>query len=106
MKTASTITTSGRFGKPAILFQAKKGSSGRSHRSHHDRANGPKYKPGDPIQETGIYEVVHDRAHRATHEAVMLARDLFPECDTCRERVRFRLVRTAPYIFHDDDFED
>ena len=34
----------------------------------------------------------------------MIAGDSFPECDTCR--VRFRLVRTAPYIFQDADFEE
>jgi hypothetical protein len=36
----------------------------------------------------------------------MIAGDSFPECDTCRDRVRFRLVRTAPYIFQDADFEE
>lgn len=82
-----------------------KGPRGGSSRSRHERGNGPRYKPGDPIPETGIYEVIHDRAHRTAHEAVMLAGDKFPACDTCFERVRFRLVRTAPYIFDDADFE-
>lgn len=86
-------------------FQARKGPPQRPHRYGPHRPNGPKYKPGDPVRETGIYEVLHDRDHRAAHEAVMLADDHFPECDTCADRVRFRLVRTAPYIFHDDDFE-
>jgi hypothetical protein len=63
------------------------------------------YKPTDVIRLTGIYEVIHDRGHRETHEVVMHAKDLFPVCDTCDMRVRFRLVRTAPYIFDDEDFE-
>jgi hypothetical protein len=62
------------------------------------------YLPGEPIRLTGIYEVLHDRDHRVVHEVVMHAGDLFPECDTCKQSVRFRLVRNAPYIFEDEDF--
>jgi hypothetical protein len=85
-------------------LRSKDPRSGPS-RSRHTRDDGPRYQPGDPIKETGIYEVIHDRDHRTAHEAVMLANDKFPACDTCFERVRFRLVRTAPYIFDDADFE-
>ena len=67
---------------------------------------GPVYSAGNPVRETGIYEVTHDRAHRAPHDVVMLAGDVFPGCETCEARVRFRLVRTAPYIFQDPDFEN
>jgi hypothetical protein len=50
--------------------------------------------------------VIHANNHRQTHEVVMLAGDLFPTCDTCNGQVRFHLIRTAPYIFQDEDFED
>jgi len=30
--------------------------------------------------------------------------DLFPVCDQCDLRVRFKLIRSAPYIFDDEDF--
>ncbi len=66
--------------------------------------HGKIFLPGQPIPETGIYEVIHDRAHREAHEAVMHGGDLFPACDQCDMRVRFKLVRTAPYIFDDEDF--
>ena len=36
----------------------------------------------------------------------MIANDHFPTCDSCMDRVRFRLIRTAPYIFSDEDFEE
>lgn len=62
------------------------------------------FLPGTPIPETGIYEVIHDKNHRVAHEAVLHGKDLFPTCDQCNEKVRFRLVRTAPYIFDDEDF--
>jgi len=63
-------------------------------------------RPGDPVRESGIYEVVHGRDHRQAHEVVMLRGTEFPLCDTCDVDVRFRLVRTAPYIFQDGDFEE
>ena len=68
--------------------------------------HGKVFLPGMPVPETGIYEVIHDRAHRETHEVVMHRGDPFPPCDQCDMRVRFKLVRTAPYIFDDEDFVD
>ena len=64
------------------------------------------FSAGQPVLETGIYEVLHEGQHRAAHEVVMLSGNSFPPCDTCDDRVRFRLVRTAPYIFQDEDFEE
>jgi len=102
-----TAPRPGLSGARAQAFRlVQEGPGGRGPRSHHERGNGPRFKPGDPVKETGIYEVVHERGHRNAHEAVMLANDAFPTCDTCNDKVRFRLLRTAPYIFDDDDFED
>ena len=78
-------------------------------KKHEPRARGNHrkiYAAGDIIPESGIYEVIHENQHRATHESVMVKGDAFPYCDTCDKRVRFRVVRTAPYIFHDDDFAE
>src|SRR5690349_12350581 len=69
-------------------------------------AHGPQMRPGDPVRESGIYEVIHGREHRQAHEVVMLKGTAFPLCDSCDDNVRFRLVRTAPYIFQDGDFEE
>lgn len=76
--------------------------------THHSggRTDGTLFKAGETVRQTGIYEVVHDRMHREHHDVVMLAGDTFPACETCDQRVRFRLVRTAPYIFQDEDFEE
>jgi len=82
-------------------------SGGPSRGPHHGRGqDNASYKAGDPVPQSGIYEVVHARAHRPPHEVVMLSGDLFPPCDTCDHAVRFRLLRTAPYIFQDEDFEE
>lgn len=68
--------------------------------------NDRRYRSGDTVRQSGIYEVIHDRNHRDAHEVVMISGEHFPDCETCKERVRFRLVRTAPYIFQDEDFEE
>ena len=91
-----------RHRRPAI---ADKGNGGEKRPLRHHGHESRFFLPGEPIRLTGIYEILHDRDHRAAHEAVMHAGDFFPDCETCRDRVRFRMVRTAPYIFDDEDFE-
>jgi hypothetical protein len=71
-----------------------------------NRRSTRRYRAGDTVRQSGIYEVLHDRSHREAHEVVMISGERFPDCETCKERVRFRLVRTAPYIFQDEDFEE
>jgi hypothetical protein len=68
-------------------------------------AHGPQFKAGDRVPETGIYEVVHAEGHRPPHEVVLHGEDAFPDCEHCGGSVRFRVLRTAPYIFDDEDFE-
>lgn len=104
---ASTGVKTARYSeKPTPVFRGKSGGSSDRPRHERNSSHGPLFRPGDPILESGIYEVIHDKAHRSAHEVVLISRDRFPSCDTCLERVRFKLVRTAPYIFQDTDFED
>jgi hypothetical protein len=70
------------------------------------RPNGRRHRAGDVVSQSGIYEVIHDRSHREAHEVVMINGDHFPDCETCGDKVRFRLIRTAPYIFQDEDFDE
>jgi hypothetical protein len=83
-----------------------KGQGRRPH-SHRKAPSSPRetYRAGEIVRQSGIYEAVHEGAHRAPHDLVMIESDLFPPCDTCSDQVRFRLVRSAPYIFTDEDFE-
>lgn len=67
--------------------------------------HGQSFRTGEVVRQSGIYEAIHEVAHREPHEVVMVEGDLFPSCDTCASRVRFRLIRTAPYVFTDEDFE-
>jgi hypothetical protein len=89
---------------PPSRRPALRGHSGPPGHRHGPGKHGRIFLPGQPVPQTGIYEVIHDRNHRASHEAVMHREDLFPVCDQCDTRVRFKLVRTAPYIFDDEDF--
>jgi hypothetical protein len=68
--------------------------------------HGELFVAGSVVRESGIYEVLHYLGHRSAHEVVMIAEDQFPPCDVCDIRVRYRVLRTAPYIFSDVDFEE
>jgi hypothetical protein len=83
---------------------ARRGHHGQ--RPDSSQAGAVSYASGEPVRQTGIYEVKHRIEHRAEHEVVLLSGDIFPRCETCQGEVSFRLVRTAPYIFQDADFED
>jgi len=94
-----------RAAQKKIAFRAQGGNirnSGRGGGGNSSRH----YRSGEVVRQSGIYEVVHDRNHRDPHEVVMISGEQFPDCETCKEKVRFRLVRTAPYIFQDEDFEE
>ena len=97
------------FAAPGRLFKRTFQLQGArfNNRGHNARRpNGRQYRAGETVRQSGIYEVIHDREHRETHEVVMISGDRFPDCETCKDKVRFRLVRTAPYIFQDEDFEE
>ena len=85
-------------------FHAADERSPRQHGARRPSGHSSFFLPGATIPESGIYEVLHEDDHRAAHESVMVKGDQFPFCDTCEDRVRFRVVRTAPYIFDDEDF--
>src|SRR3954469_9281312 len=88
---ASSDTTGASARKWSTRFRSElKGP--RPGGPHQRRPDGRIFRPGAPISQSGIYEILHERDHRTSHEAVMIAGDSFPECDTCRDRVRFKLV--------------
>ena len=100
-----------RSPQSAVVFRRKykfRLQSGGVKDSGHGGRHGEerRYRAGETVRQSGIYEVIHDAEHRVAHEVVMIGGESFPDCDTCKEKVRFRLVRTAPYIFQDEDFED
>ena len=64
----------------------------------------PLYECGEIVELSGLYQVRHADDRR---ESVVLVRGQhFPACTCCSGAVRYRLVRAAPYIFEDDDFQE
>lgn len=62
------------------------------------------YMTGLHVSQTGIYEIIHHGQHFGSYEVVLISGNCFPHCEVCGEEVRFRLLATSPYIFHDEDF--
>jgi len=73
------------------------GSSGGAERSRRI------YAPEEEVPESGIYSVMHRSVEQET--IVLLRAALFPECEDCGKAVRYKVLQTAPYIFHDEDFK-
>ena len=73
------------------------GSSGGPERSRRI------YAPEEEVPESGIYSVIHQSGEQET--IVLLRAALFPECEDCGKAVRYKVLQTAPYIFHDEDFK-
>jgi hypothetical protein len=61
------------------------------------------YSAGDPVPETGIYEICHEQGSSGT--AVFLHFDYFPPCSCCGSKVRYRLLHAAPHLLEDPDFQ-
>lgn len=61
------------------------------------------YAPDEEVPQSGIYQVVHEGGEKET--VVFLRASVFPACEDCGAKVRYSIVRTAPYIFDDEDFK-
>ena len=61
--------------------------------------------PGESVAFAGVYLVRHRAEHRPSHEVVLLAREIFPACESCGEEVKYELLRPVPYLFEDPDFK-
>ena len=63
------------------------------------------YKPGNKVQASGIYRVVHDPRHAEDHEVTAVAGEPFPACNRCGLHPRFHLVRAAHYLATHEEFK-
>lgn len=62
------------------------------------------FEPGQQVPNSGIYQVLHDPAHRQPHEVTCVAGHRFPPCRGCRHP-RFKLVRAAIHVNSHEDFK-
>ena len=54
----------------------------------------PKYKSGDAVPASGIYEVTHAK-HRLMHHVTIVKDEAFPKCRKCGTAVTFSLSQPA-----------
>jgi hypothetical protein len=62
-------------------------------------------RAGEKIKKSGIYSVLHEGRHAATHEVTCVAGRKFPPCDECGDAVQFVLVRHARHIARQEHFK-
>ena len=60
-----------------------------------------KYKTGDRVPETGIYNVTHDH-HRLQHQVIIIRDEKFPRCGKCADSVFFELDYAVPTLLESD----
>ena len=60
------------------------------------------YSPGQPVSESGVYEICHYDEPRTT--IILTLNGIFPYCRNCGEKVRYKLVKAVPHISEDPDF--
>lgn len=55
-------------------------------------------RPGNKVQLSGVYKVIHGREHAAPHYVTVLFGDIFPSCLKCSNEVRFELAISAAHV--------
>ena len=63
------------------------------------------FKPGAKVKKSGIYTVLHEDAHDASHDVTCVSDKVFPPCVHCGEQVRFRLRYAARSIATHEHFK-
>ena len=58
------------------------------------------FQSGESVPNTAVYAAVHD-GHRVTHHVTLREGEVFPQCEQCRDRVRFEFVAGGSLL--DDD---
>jgi hypothetical protein len=63
------------------------------------------FKPGDVVEASGVYRVVHDKKHTGEHEVTVVHGKKFPPCNHCGSHPRFIPVKLAQHISANDHFK-
>jgi hypothetical protein len=56
------------------------------------------WRPGQRVQQSGIYNVIHDNQHLQRHQVTCVYGESFPPCNHCGQNVRFKLAMAAIHI--------
>jgi hypothetical protein len=71
----------------------------------YDKIRATTYKPGDSVEASGIYRVIHDPKHTAEHEVTVVHGKKFPPCNGCGNSPRFKAVKLAQHIDSSEHFK-
>jgi hypothetical protein len=63
------------------------------------------FKPGQTVEASGIYDVIHDPVHAKQHQVTCVYGDPFPPCNPCGHHVRFRLSVAATHVGNHEHFK-
>ena len=63
------------------------------------------FKPGELVDASGIYNVIHDAEHRQRHQVTCIYGRRFPPCNHCGGSVRFRLAVKAIHVGSHESFK-
>src|SRR5260370_23535206 len=53
---------------------------------------GKEYKPGDTVEHSGVYLVLHDEEHTQSHEVTVVFGKRFPPCNLSLLKTRFERI--------------
>jgi hypothetical protein len=59
---------------------------------------------GETVSKSGVYEICHADEPRTT--VLLVTNSVFPFCQRCGEKVRYKLVQAVPHISEDPDFKE
>ena len=63
------------------------------------------FKPGQKVEKSGIYKVVHDSQHTKEHEVTCVYGETFPPCNHCGPHPRFQLIRHTQHVYQNEHFK-
>lgn len=63
------------------------------------------FKPGEIVENSGIYKVIHDKNHVEEHEVTCVKGEPFPPCKGCGSHPRFKPVKLAHHVQNHKHFK-
>jgi hypothetical protein len=65
---------------------------------------GDEFRPGQKVNRSGIYKVIHDKVHTQSHDVTCVYGKVFPPCNGC-DHPRFILKYGAQHIDSHENFK-
>lgn len=63
------------------------------------------FRPGQPVEQSGLYRVFHHEQHASVRDLIFLQGYEFPPCSVCGDNVVFELFHPCRYFAEDYFFK-